>query len=316
MTGRHSGAGQFASPAERVICWCGLDRCNGQHALAGRHLPWVDHIKYKRRNQPCQPQATERRPRCRIVSHGVVWFPVPCQSQSGSPALGSVLRGMSGTSFTKLAFAEQKSIHTRSVRMKTVLAASAIAILSFTTPSLSQTPETAQPNAAGAAQGNLPESMRIQQQVTKKDLADPKALVTKGGAATTDAPGAARSPIEHNRLDPEAPSRQRLQVDEGASGRAVQNPGANGATPAAAGNSFNTVIEGSPSNNGTSTGVSGTAPSSTSRVLTSPSGSVTPSASPSGASGASGSGTSGSASGTSSNSGSAGGGASGGGGSH
>ena len=80
--------------------------------------------------------------------------------------------------------------------MKTVLA-SAIAILSLSTSTaFSQTAGTAQPDAAGAAQGNLPESMRIQQQVTKKDLADPKALITKGGAATTDAPGAARSPIE------------------------------------------------------------------------------------------------------------------------
>jgi hypothetical protein len=199
--------------------------------------------------------------------------------------------------------------------MKTVIA-SAIAILSLSTSTAySQTAGTDQPNAAGAAQGNLPESMRIQQQVTKKDLADPKAL-TKGGAATTDAPGAARSPIESNRLDPAAPSRQRLQIDEGASARAVQNPGANGANPGnTTGNSFNTVIEGSPSNNGTSTGVSGTAPSSTSGALTSPSGSVTPSVSPSGASGTSGR-SSGSASGTSSSGGSAGGGASGGGGSH
>jgi hypothetical protein len=200
--------------------------------------------------------------------------------------------------------------------MKTVLA-SAIAILSLSTSTaFSQTAGTGQPNAAGAAQGNLPESMRIQQQVTKKDLADPKALITKGGAATTEAPGAARSPIESNRLDPAAPSRQRLQIDEGASARAVQNPGANGANPGnTTGNSFNTVIEGSPSNNGTSTGVSGTAPSSTSGALTSPSGSVTPSVSPSGASGTSGR-SSGSASGTSSSGGSAGGGASGGGGSH
>ena len=57
--------------------------------------------------------------------------------------------------------------------MKTVLA-SAIAILSFSTPSFSQTAGTAQPNAAGAAQGNLPESMRIQQQVTKKIWPIPK----------------------------------------------------------------------------------------------------------------------------------------------
>ena len=199
--------------------------------------------------------------------------------------------------------------------MKTVLAASAIAVLSFTTPSLSQTAGTAEPNAAGAAQANLPESMRIQQQVTKKDSADPKALTTKGGAATTDAPGAAPPPVEQNRIDPAAPSRQRLQIDEGASARAVQNPGANVEKPATTGNSFNTIIEGSPSNNGTSTGVSGTAPSSTgSGALTSPSGSVTPGASPSGTSGASGSGTSGTASGTSSSGGSAGGGASGGGG--
>jgi hypothetical protein len=87
------------------------------------------------------------------------------------------------------------------------------------------------------------------------------ALATTGGAATTDAPGSARPPVEQNRIDPAAPSRQRLQIDEGASAGAVQNPGANGANPGnTPGNSFNTVIEGSPSNNGTSTGVSGTAP--------------------------------------------------------
>ena len=199
--------------------------------------------------------------------------------------------------------------------MKTVLAATTITILSFSTPTFSQTPETTQPNATGAAQGNVPESIGIQQQVTKKDLANPQALITKGGAATTDAPGAAQSPIEHNRLDPAAPSHQRLQIDEGASARAVQNPGANGSNPGnTTGNSFNTVIEGSPSNNGTSTGVSGTTPSSTSGALTSPSGSVTPSVSPSGTSGTSGGRTSGTASGTSSSGGSAGGGASGGGG--
>jgi hypothetical protein len=200
--------------------------------------------------------------------------------------------------------------------MKTVLA-SATAILIFSVPALSQSTGTAQPNAAGADQGNVPESMRIQQQVTKKNLADPRALTTKGGATTTDAPGAAAPPVEQNRLDPSAPSRQRLQIDEGASARAVQNPSADAANRGGGGN-FNTIIEGAPSSSGTSSGASGAGSSSTG-VLTSPSGSTTPSVSPSissGVSGSSGAGTSGGAGGASSSSGSSGGGASGGGGSH
>ena len=195
--------------------------------------------------------------------------------------------------------------------MKTVLAASTFAILIFSVPAFSQT------SGAGPDAGGIPESMRIQQQVDRQNSANPQSLITKPGATTTDAPGAAPPPVEQNRLDPSAPSRQRLQIDEGASARAIQNPNATATDPNAGGN-FNTIIEGAPSSSGTSSGVSGAGTSSTGTgVLTSPSGSTTPSVSPSissGVSGSSGAGTSGGAGGASSSSGSSGGGASGGGG--
>lgn len=189
--------------------------------------------------------------------------------------------------------------------MKTVLAASTVAILIFSVPAFSQT------SGAGPDEGSIPESMRIQQQVDRKNSANAKSLITKPGATTTDAPGAAPPPVEQNRLDPSAPSRQRLQIDEGASARAVQNPNANVANPGGGGN-FNTIIEGAPSSSGTSTSASGSS-STGIGVLTSPSGSTTPSVSPSGSSGASGSsaaGTSGAAGGASSSGGSSGGGGS------
>lgn len=159
--------------------------------------------------------------------------------------------------------------------MKTALAASAVVILSFSAPSFSQTAGAAPPNGTGADLGGLPESMRIQQQVDRQNAANPTALIAKPGATTSDAPGGARSPVEQNRLDPSAPSPLRLQIDEGASARAVQNPNSNVANPSATGN-FNTIIEGAPSSSGTSSGVSGAGPSS---VVT------TPSISPSGSTG-------------------------------
>ena len=109
--------------------------------------------------------------------------------------------------------------------MKTVLAASAIAILIFSVPAFSQT------SGAGPDEGSIPESMRIQQQVDKQNSANPQSLITKPGAATTNAPGAAPPPVEQNRLDPSAPSRQRLQIDEGASARAIKNPSATTTDP-------------------------------------------------------------------------------------
>ena len=220
-------------------------------------------------------------------------------------------RAAVGTAFAELEFAKQKSVHARSVRMKTVLAASTTAILTFSVPAFSQT------SGAGPDAGGIPESMRIQQQVDRQNSANPQSLITKPGATTTDAPGAAPPPVEQNRLDPSAPSRQRLQIDEGASARAIQNPGATTTNPNAAGN-FNTIIEGAPSSSGTSSGVSGAGTSSTGTgVLTSPSGSTTPSLSPSissGVSRSSGARTSSGVGGASSSSGSSAGGASAGGG--
>jgi len=77
-------------------------------------------------------------------------------------------------------------------------------------------------------------------------------------AGSSEAPGnTIVSPVEQNRLDPSAPSQERLQIDSGSSGAAVTNPDAQSSDPGAPGQTYDTIIEGAPSNNGTSTGVSG-----------------------------------------------------------
>jgi hypothetical protein len=95
-------------------------------------------------------------------------------------------------------------------------------------------------------------------------------------APTSEAPGnVIQSPVETNRLDPSAPSRQRLQIDEGQLGSTVTNPDETSSNPAAPGESYNSIVEGAPSNNGIGTGTSGlgttSAPQSTyPKRLTSP----------------------------------------------
>jgi hypothetical protein len=149
----------------------------------------------------------------------------------------------------------------------------------------------------------MPESMRIQQQIDKQVSRNPQDLITKRNSTTTNAPGSSGSPVEHNRLDPAAPSPQRLQIDEGASARARNNPDVESTHPNASGNSYNTIIQGSPSNNATTSsgglGSTTTTPGASSSSSPSASGS---------SSGTAGSGTSGSAGGASSGGGSSGGG--------
>ncbi|MBS0253357.1 MAG: hypothetical protein JSR78_20045 [Proteobacteria bacterium] len=121
----------------------------------------------------------------------------------------------------------------------------------------------AMPAASALAQDNtLPESMRIQQSVTQQNANDPK-MPGNGGSAqpTTEAPSGAAGPVERHRLDPAAPSPQRLQIDDGASA-AVRNPDADALHPGSSGSSYNTIMRGAPSTSGTSTGTSGLGSSS------------------------------------------------------
>jgi len=81
---------------------------------------------------------------------------------------------------------------------------------------------------------------------------------TSGAVGSSEAPPPAPpSPIEQNRLDPSAPSRYRLQIDGGSSGSVASNPDTTSSDPAAPGESYNALTEGTPSNNGVSSGSSG-----------------------------------------------------------
>jgi hypothetical protein len=135
-----------------------------------------------------------------------------------------------------------------------------VPVLAQTNGAATQTPET--PNATGEDLGAVPESMQIEQRVQRQFFQ----LNAKGPNATenqpsSDALGGARSSVERNRLDPAAPGRNRLQIDEGQTVRAIQNPSDSTpqTSPANPGTTYNTIIEGAPSSSGTSTGTSGTA---------------------------------------------------------
>lgn len=81
---------------------------------------------------------------------------------------------------------------------------------------------------------------------------------TNGSEGSSAAPtNVIQSPVEQNRLDPSAPNPGRLQIDEGSVGDAITNPDANSSNPAAPGQSYNAILGGGPSNNGTSAGTSG-----------------------------------------------------------
>jgi hypothetical protein len=164
--------------------------------------------------------------------------------------------------------------------MKPILATSAIALLAFATPSLAQTPKGTTPTAPAPSQDStLPESMQIQQRAQSQYFRSPMTPNTP----TNEAPGNATSPLERNRLDPAAPSDKRLQIDQGQSARAIQNPDA--ATTNSQSNSstsYNSVIRGAPSNSGMSNGASGTGASTgVSGSSAAPTTSPLPSASPS-----------------------------------
>jgi hypothetical protein len=116
--------------------------------------------------------------------------------------------------------------------------------------------------AAAYAQDNaLPESMRIEQSVTQQNAAGGQAqgassTSAAGGGATTssEAPGGETTGVEMKRLDPSAPSPNRLQIDDGTSATVRQNPDVNALHPGASGTSYNTILRGAPSTNGVSSG--------------------------------------------------------------
>jgi hypothetical protein len=137
--------------------------------------------------------------------------------------------------------------------MKSLFAASAATLLAIVTPALAQTNPSTGTTGAGTSTSDVPESMRIEQQATEQYNRN------SAGTTATEAAGGvgASPPVERNRLDPAAPSDKRLQIDDGTSAAVRQNPDANAMHPSSAGTTYNTIVRGSPSTNGASTGVSG-----------------------------------------------------------
>ncbi len=111
----------------------------------------------------------------------------------------------------------------------------------------------------------VPESLRIQQSVTQQNANDPNmpANRNRDTRTTTEAPVNATGPVERNRLDPSAPSPQRLQIEGGANGAARQNPEADTLHPGPSGNPYNRIVRGAPPNGGAIPGTSGAGPSGT-----------------------------------------------------
>ncbi|MBS0233522.1 MAG: hypothetical protein JSR99_08540 [Proteobacteria bacterium] len=109
----------------------------------------------------------------------------------------------------------------------------------------------------GDTDSSLPESMRIQQSVTQQNGNDPNMPGNRTGTPTTEAPGSSSGPVETNRIDPAAPSPNRLQIDDGTSAAVRQNPDANTLHPGSAGTSYNTILRGAPSSSGASPGTAG-----------------------------------------------------------
>jgi len=137
--------------------------------------------------------------------------------------------------------------------MKPILATVALAISVSAAGVVSVSAQTTQRSGTSPAgpSTNLPESMRIQQQTERQYFNAPVAPNSSG--TTTEAPGTANSPLEQGRIDPAAPSRQRLQIDEGQSARARENPDVN-APQSGTGTSYNTIVRGAPSSSGSSPG--------------------------------------------------------------
>lgn len=136
--------------------------------------------------------------------------------------------------------------------MNSSLYLAAVALLIVTTPASAQT--TTNP---GTTDGTTPST---------SNSGDITAPLPSTGAATGQSPTgssetpvtAMPSPVEPNRLDPSAPSQQRLVIAPGSTtGSTTADPADNSSNPSAPGNSYNAILNGAASNNGTSTGTSG-----------------------------------------------------------
>lgn len=141
--------------------------------------------------------------------------------------------------------------------MKRIIAVVAtVAGAAVASPGFAQTSPPSTKEAPAPATSAQPESMRIQQRTQRQYFNAPGSPNTSG--TTTEAPGTATSPVGQGRIDPAAPSRNRLQIDEGQSARARENPDTN-APQSGTGTSYNSIIRGAPSSSGTGagTGVSG-----------------------------------------------------------
>ncbi|HML30794.1 MAG TPA: hypothetical protein PKE16_18540, partial [Hyphomicrobium sp.] len=96
------------------------------------------------------------------------------------------------------------------------------------------------------------------QSVTQQNAADPNMPANRGSSGTTtEGPGGAAGPVERNRLDPAAPSSERLQIDDGRSAAVRRNPDVETLHPGPSGTSYNTILRGSPSTSGAGSGTSG-----------------------------------------------------------
>jgi hypothetical protein len=138
--------------------------------------------------------------------------------------------------------------------MKRIIAVVAtVAGAAVSSPGFAQTSQPSAKNEAPSpSTAGQPESMRIQQRTQRQYFNAPVSPNTSG--TTTEAPGAASSPVEHGRIDPAAPSRNRLQIDEGQSARARENPDTNANQSGTGTSSYNTIIRGAPSSSGTGAG--------------------------------------------------------------
>ena len=125
----------------------------------------------------------------------------------------------------------------------------AIASLIATTPALAQTAtnpgttDSTTPPASGSSSALTP---------------SPSTSTTTTTGSSEPPVTATPSPVEPSRLDPSAPSEQRLIIDPGSgAGSTTTNPADNSSNPGAPGSSYNAILENGSSSNGASTGSSG-----------------------------------------------------------
>jgi hypothetical protein len=140
--------------------------------------------------------------------------------------------------------------------MNKFILSAAIVALSAASPAFAQT--STEPTAAPPTPPTVAGPPANSSNPTTATAPPATTTTSNGSEGSSEAPGnVIQSPVEQNRLDPSAPSSARLQIDEGSVGDAVTNPASNSSNPAAPGLSYNSILQGEPSNNGTGTGTSG-----------------------------------------------------------